>query len=147
MTWKPVFLAALFSFVATASSVPQVPPAARIPTQKATRDILIRLKSAVAAGDRRTVGTLTVFPLTIMKGRLGVTYVGSARVLMTTYNSAFSKRVRDAVLAQNPDSIALRNGRFVIGQGELAIGVRCESDDPRSCQTGVIAVMPYKADP
>ena len=145
---KPVVYAAVLVLLSPARAPIQLPQPDRIPARATARKILVQLQSAIARDDRREVASLVAFPLTIIKGRiLGSTYVGSVKVFMTTYQTAFSKRVREAVMAQNPDSLVLRNGMFVVGAGDLAIGVRCATDDVRSCQTGVVEVRPYKPEP
>jgi hypothetical protein len=111
---------------------------------KTIRAIVRQLQAAVRSDERRTVATLVVFPLAIMKGPLGVTSVPSVAVFMKVYPSVFTARLRDALLKQNPDSVVVRDGTATLAGGRIVVGYRCATADPGSCSTGVTEVTPYK---
>ncbi|HEV8410349.1 MAG TPA: hypothetical protein VGQ30_07560 [Gemmatimonadaceae bacterium] len=110
----------------------------------AIRTIVIKLQSAIRGDQRRTIATLILFPMEIIKAPLGLTRVPSVRVFMTVYPSVFTRKLRDAILRQNPDSIVVRNGTATFADGRVVIGYRCATTDPNSCATGVTQIRPYK---
>lgn len=125
------------------SPAPQVAPPLTI---AAARDVLVKLQAAIDAHETRTVATLVRFPLIVTKGPRGSTTVPSVRVFMQMHATVFTQRVRKAILAQNPDSLVVRDGAALIGNGIVLIGMRCESSAPSSCAAGVTAVNPYRAE-
>ena len=128
--------------IAGRSSKTQMRPFDQGGSPKAIRAIVTRLQATVRNDERRTVATLVVFPLAIKKGQLGVTSVPSVAVFMKVYPSVFTKRLRDALLKQNPDSVVARDGTATLAEGRIVIGYRCATADSRSCMTGVTEVTP-----
>lgn len=109
------------------------------------RAMVVRLQGAVRNNERRTVASLILFPLEIRKDPpLGVTSVPSVTVFMTVYPSVFTKRLREALLKQDPDSVVVRSGRATFAGGRIVIGYRCSSADRGSCTTGVTEVTPFR---
>ena len=126
---------------ARAQLLQPAPTAASTASARELRDVVTRLKAAVANDDRRKVATLVLFPLAVVKGKSnGSTFVPSVRVFMVNYKIIFSKQIRNALLAQNPDSLRIESGVGQVGRGELTIGTRCSSAAATSCATGVTAV-------
>lgn len=126
------------------SSEPQARPSDQGHSPKEIRAIVIQLQAAVRNDERRTIATLIVFPLEIKKGPLGVTSVPSVTVFMKVYPSVFTKKLRDALLKQNPDSVVVRDGTATLADGRIVIGYRCATADSGSCTTGVTEVTPYR---
>ena len=130
--------------MASAAHAQLLAPAQAAPaplSTSAARELLIRLKAAVQSDNRRTVASLVLFPLAVVKGRAnGSTYVPSVSVFMRVYPMIFNTRIRSALLSQNPDSLLVRDGVALVGKGELSIGTRCQSADPKSCDSGVRSV-------
>jgi hypothetical protein len=104
----------------------------------------VKLQAAVRDDQRRAIATLILFPMEIIKAPLGLTRVPSVPVFMKVYPSVFTKKLRDAILQQNPDSIVVRNGTATVAEGRVVIGYRCATTDPGSCATGVTQIRPYK---
>ena len=145
MTMSSRILVSLTAVVLTVrSSEPQARPSDQGRSPKEIRTIVIRLQAAVRNDERRTIATLIVFPLEIKKGPLGVTSVPSVTVFMKVYPSVFTKKLRDALLRQNPDSVVVRDGTATLAEGRIVIGYRCATADSRSCTTGVTEVTPYR---
>jgi hypothetical protein len=129
--------------VAGRSSKTQVRPSDQGGSPKAIRAIVTQLQVAVRNDERRTVATLVMFPLAIKNGQLGVTSVSSVAVFMKVYPSVFTKRLRDALLKENPDSVIVGGGTVTLAEGRIVIGYRCATADSSSCRTGVTEVTPY----
>jgi hypothetical protein len=115
-------------------------------SRNAIRAVIVRLQEAVRTEDRRAAATQILFPLEIKKVPLGVTSVPSVKVFMVVYPQVFTKKLRDALMRQNPDSIVVVRGTATIADGRIVIGFRCESPESSSCRTGVTEVIPYRKD-
>jgi hypothetical protein len=112
---KVELLSLLLPMLVTISTREQLlkpaPTAASIASPRELRDVVARLKAAVENDDRRTVASLILFPLAVIKGKSnGSTFVPSVRVFMLNYKTVFNKKVQDALLAQNPDSLRIESG-------------------------------------
>ncbi len=89
----------------------------RAASQKEIRAIVVQLQAAIRNDQRRTIATLILFPMEIIKAPLGVTSVPSVAVFMKVYPSVFTEKLRDAILKQNPDFIVVRNGTATVASG------------------------------
>jgi hypothetical protein len=115
-------------------------PVRHSPTVADARGILVQLQNAIRANDHRRIAALIQFPLGVRKGKLAPTYVPSVKVFMRTHALVFTRRVSNAILAEDPASLALRDGLVRIGGGAAAIGLRCESVERATCRAGVVWV-------
>ena len=138
---RSLLLSMILASSAKAQLLKPEPAAVSVTSSREFRDVVSRLKVAVENDDRREVATLVVFPLAVIKGKSnGSTYVPSVRVFMVNYKTVFNKKIRDALLAQNPDSLKIESGVARVGRGELTIGTRCSSTTASSCVTGVTSI-------
>jgi hypothetical protein len=134
-----------FASSARAQLLKPEPKAVSITSPRELRDVVGRLKAAVENDDPRKVATLVVFPLAVIKGKSnGSTFVPSVRVFIVNYKTVFNKKIRDALLAQNPDSLKIESGVARVGRGELTIGTRCSSATASSCVTGVTSISYFE---
>ena len=145
MTVSARILAGLFAVALSGRALEaQTPRADSASAPKQIRAIVVQLQAAIRDDQPRKIAMLILFPMEIIKAPLGVTSVPSVPVFMKVYPSVFTKKLRDAILKQNPDSIVVRNGAATVADGKVIIGYRCATTDPRSCATGVTQIRPYK---
>lgn len=112
----------------------------RNPSIEEARSVLLQVQTAIQKGDDRRLAAMILFPLGVQKGKLAPTFVPSVQVFLRTHVLVFTKRIRAAILAQNPDVLALRGNVVPIGGGVAVIGKRCDPVDRPPCSTGVMMV-------
>ena len=85
---------------------------------------LMRLQSAVRAGDRSAVIGLIRFPVRV-NFKDGSRVYRDARSLRADYPRIFTPRVREAILAQRPDQLYGGSRGLMLGAGEVWFDHAC----------------------
>ncbi|MEO6390902.1 MAG: hypothetical protein ABIP75_03560 [Pyrinomonadaceae bacterium] len=86
--------------------------------QAARVAFLVKLQTAVAAGDKNAVAGLVSFPMRWHHGMK----VGSVRgrsAFLKNYDQLLDQKVRDAIAAQKPEELFVRDQGTMIGTGEV----------------------------
>ena len=85
----------------------------------AAERFLTALQQAVAAGDRRKVSQMVLYPLRTRVGRQRVVLRGP-RDFLRRYDTLFNRRVREVLAAHRPGDELFRNWQgFMLGRGEI----------------------------
>lgn len=138
----------LAALVIAGSSI--IPPEARgqqveydsLPQLEAA--VFNRLKSAVAANDRKAAAEAFIYPFRVNRTRASHFMIGSRAELLRRYDAVLPQAVRRAILAQHPDSLFYSWRGSMVGNGEVWIDGVCDAG-ARNCRFGVTAInLPHK---
>jgi hypothetical protein len=113
---------ALFMLSSTAPANPTRPVVQKddpyAADQPAREAFLAELQTAVASGDHQTVAKLVFFPMRWNHGRTHG-YIRSRKAFLASYDRIFTKKVIDAIAAQKPADLFVRDQGTMIGGGEV----------------------------
>ena len=97
---------------------------------------LARLQAAVRANDRRSVIGLIAFPLRV-NSKGGARFYRNARSVERDYERIFTPKVSQAILAQRPDQLFVRDVGAMVGDGEVWFAQTCAKP---TCPVRITAV-------
>ena len=99
-----------------------------------------QLKHAVTANDRGAVASLFVYPFRVNRTRTSHLFVKTRAELLRRYDAILTPKVRQAILAQNPDSLFHSWRGSMAGNGAVWIDGVCDDRRAQKCRFGVTAI-------
>lgn len=81
-------------------------------------EFLAKLKTAVAAGDKNAVVALVSFPMRWHHG-MKAGSVRNRSSFLKNYDQLFDQQVRNAIAAQKPEELFIRDQGTMVGNGEV----------------------------
>jgi hypothetical protein len=102
--------------------------------------IFRRLKQAIADNDRDVVAASFVYPFRVNRSRTSYVSVQTRAELLRRYDAIVTPKVRQAILAQNPDSLFYSWRGSMAGNGVVWIDGVCEDRRAQKCRFGVTAI-------
>lgn len=90
------------------------------------KEFLVKLQQAIGTNNRQSVINLVRLPLRVNgPGGKQVQIYRNQKSILRDYDSIFSAKVRQAVLAQRPNTLFHRDDGTMIGDGEIWFGAVC----------------------
>lgn len=86
--------------------------------QAARVEFLAKLQTAVAAGDKNAVAGMVSFPMRWHHG-MKAGSVRNRSAFLKSYVQLFDQKVRDAIAAQKPEELFVRDQGTMIGNGQV----------------------------
>jgi len=99
-----------------------------------------RLKQAVAANNRTAVAASFVYPFRVNRTQASHLWVQTRAELLRRYDAIFTPKVRQAILAQNPDSLFYSWRGSMAGNGVVWIDGVCDDSRMQKCRFGVTGI-------
>jgi len=104
------------------------------------------LRLAVQHDDHAAVAAFIRFPL-LVNDRAGHTEVRDAQAFLAQYATIMTPNVRNAVLAQSPDSLFANWQGVMIGRGQIWFRPICARDLPQTCSRTAVTTINRDAPP
>jgi hypothetical protein len=108
--------------------------------RQAEAAVFRRLKQAIVVNDRRAVAASFVYPFRVNRTRTSHFVVQTRAELLRRYDAILTSKVRQAILAQNPDSLGYSWRGSMAGNGVVWIDGVCEDRRAQKCRFGVTAI-------
>jgi hypothetical protein len=106
----------------------------------AEADAFRQLKNAVKADDRHAVALAFVYPLRVNRTAKESFSIRAPAELLGRYDEILTPHVRQAILAQQSDSLFYSWRGAMVGNGEVWISGICEPRDTTKCRVGVTSI-------
>jgi hypothetical protein len=119
---------------------PRAPAQQPAGTEKAVTSFVLALQRAVRAGDRAGVARLTRYPLRVNHGPRVHQVIRTSAALQAGYAAIFILRVRDAILAQKPDRVAVGPQGISIALGAVWAQMVCAPRSRSGCRVELTSV-------
>jgi hypothetical protein len=108
--------------------------------RRAEAVVFRRLKEAIAANDRGAVAASFVYPFRVNRARTSHFFVQTRAEFLRRYDAILTPKVRQVILAQNPDSLFYSWRGSMAGNGVVWIDGVCEGRRAKRCRFGVTAI-------